>query len=254
MLNKQGISLISLLVSVAVLLALSVAVFIWIDPISKIGQAKDAARQHDVQLIVRAIADYSRDKNGVLPFFGIVSTAKKVLCSGAGSLTCDGDTEDCLYIDDDDFDSFLAQLPVDPDKTDQSDTGYFVKKSDANQLVVGACDTYDSEAIVSTSTIDVKCEVYSNGYCWIDGDTGDQSCDESCAAHNMECIDQAGYSADGSCTFIELFGHDCSAYCFVNNGSHPPYWYTAASVCSDETTVYDCYQHNTDFVPICACQ
>jgi len=167
-LDYRGISLISLMVTVVLVVVLSTLVFLWIDPLAQTGSAKDKVRLQAVNILMVAIKDYSNDHNGSLPFTGIISTSSKiVLCTSPGVVmpSCDSDTSQCLRVDDDDFYKYLYELPVDPNKSSQQDTGYYAQKDETTgQLIVGACDTYGS-AITKMSGLKVSCYAYAEGTC-----------------------------------------------------------------------------------------
>ncbi|PWB38369.1 MAG: hypothetical protein C3F02_04320 [Parcubacteria group bacterium] len=138
--DKKGFTLASLVVTIALVVILSALVFIWIDPIAKVRAAKDAVRQNDVLTINLAMVKYANDHNGSLPLSATLTTAKKVLCSTAANIDCDGETEACLIISDNDFfQGYLGTLPVDPDLTSTANTGYYMKKDSGGNLQIGSC-------------------------------------------------------------------------------------------------------------------
>ncbi len=239
-----GFTMIQLLLSVGVLFILSAMVFIWLDPLTKIGQAEDERRRHDVLLIADAIADYTADHQGVLPVLGAVTTDKKVLCSeqSGSNLTCDSDNQLCLLVADDFYKSYLHDLPIDPNKSTTADSGYYLTKDSNNNLIVGACSTYGAETISKRPLIKANCSAYGGGYCWYLAGSANIDCDQVCAALGMTCVNRAksGSDVDSSgspfCLLDKTLTGDCSGSCSqITASGTPPY-------VSDDYT--DCYIQN----------
>jgi len=186
-----GFTLIELIIVIAIISVLVAGVFIAVNPAKRIGQAKDAERWADLNAIIQAIDNYTAD-NAALPieFSSAVLNTKIVLCSASAELTCDGQATDCAVIDDSDFlGPYLLSLPVDPDKDDTTDTGYYMTVTSGNILTFGACDSYDTTNIplVNSKTNAWTCGIdlvnpkdnliYGSvnaldGNCWLDRNLG----------------------------------------------------------------------------------
>lgn len=259
----KGFTLARLIITVAVLAILSAAVFVWLDPVAKIGQANDRQRTQEVLEIVRAVNAYAKDHGGALPVLGAVPTTKVVICTeqSGSSLSCDGDSSTCLRIADSEFyQKYMAELPIDPDKSNNQDTGYYFKKGENNQLVVGACSPYGSENIVSTTTIQVTCSAYAGGHCWYLGASLDQNCDTVCTANNLDCVSNIKYGPDDNSSSVAFgalnkdLGGDCSSVSLITDN-------TPSSISDD---LANCYIQTNPILcnlspgaseyPICACQ
>lgn len=144
-----GFNLIQIIVTVAVLAIIAGTVMYNEDPEKRIGKAHDAQRVQELNAITKAIESYEVDNHAIPGDFSMATLGigeKVVLCSAAATLSCDGQSNDCLVVDDPNFlGKYLPVLPVDPDKSSEADTGYYVTRSENNTgLVVGACDTYDT--------------------------------------------------------------------------------------------------------------
>lgn len=207
--KSRGFTLVQLLVSMSILLVLAAAVFLWIDPLARIGQAKDVNRTKDVGIIATALNTYAKEHNGMMPVLGKITTDKRVLCASGTSgpyndtgVTCAGDTSWCLPIDDADFYKYLVELPYDPDKSSTADTGYYISKDSNNNLIVGACDPYGSEDIsknVGYKDIcinDGDAGAYAGGHCWYVAASTNITCDAVCAARGLECVENVIYGPD----------------------------------------------------------
>jgi len=167
-----------------------------------------------------AFVDYSNSHKGTLPIIGEVTTSKKVLCSSNGSsLPCDGDTETCLVIGDEDFfNEYLPSLPVDPEKSNDENTGYYITKDTSDYLIIGSCNYEDTEITYNT-TLKVSCDAYAGGNCWYYASATGKTCDQVCSDNSLSCVSNVGYIADSNCDLNKVFG-SCS-YCF--NYSEGPY-------------------------------
>lgn len=154
--KKLGFTLIELIIVISIIALIATGILIAVNPARRIGETKDAERWSDITAIAKAIDNYTAD-NGHMPSdfnIGTLTTdSKVVLCSSASQLTCDGQTNDCAVINDTDFlGSYLPQLPVDPDKNNNSDTGYYVTVTAGNVLSFGVCNPYsNSNAPIVTS-------------------------------------------------------------------------------------------------------
>lgn len=191
--KNVGFTLIELIIVIAIIALVAAGVYISVDPARRIGEARDAERWSDITAIAKAVDRYTAD-NTTLPSdfdIGTLSTSTKVvLCSGAGTLSCGDDTLACAVIDDGDFlGKYLPQLPVDPSKDDDSDTGYYVTITSGNILSFGACNSYDTTDVplVTSKSIGWTCgsnlvdprddTTYGSvlaldGNCWLDRNLG----------------------------------------------------------------------------------
>ncbi|MBT4849379.1 type II secretion system protein [Candidatus Parcubacteria bacterium] len=263
----KGFTLARLIITVAVISVLAASVFVWIDPVAKIGQAKDRQRTKEVLEIVRAVDAYVKDHRGALPVLGAVPTAKTVICTeqGAADVTCDGNSAHCLRIADSDFYvEYLPTLPIDPDKTSNQDTGYYFKKGENNQLVVGACSTYGTADVVSTTTIQVSCPAYAGGYCWYEADATTKSCDTVCSDNGFICVETIRYASDvdsgdtGYCALNKAFGAACSSACFLGNDptyqDYSPAHAGGGIICSYRTDIFPCDFNVAGYSNLCPCE
>lgn len=187
----KGFTLIELIIVIAVIALLASAIFVSVNPGKRIGDAKDAQRLSDLTAILNAVDFYTAD-NASLPieFSPALFNTKIALCSTPGELTCDGDTTNCAVIDDNNFlGSYLPNLPVDPDKLDSTDTGYYITVTSGNLLSVGACTPYEAanvpllhsktkgwtcgQDIINTKDNTIYGTVTAlDGNCWLDRNLG----------------------------------------------------------------------------------
>ncbi len=256
--NNHGFTLVSLVVTVTIIVILVAIIYVWVDPVARVGAAKDTKRRNDVLIIASALTDYMKDNNGTLPLLGGLSTStKKVLCSTNTSLTCDSDTDGCLIIDDTDFtNKYLAELPVDPDKTTQADTGYYLQKSSTTDaLIVGACTTHSSTAITHQPPVKVSCLGYAAGYCWYMATNTTHDCDTVCSNLNLTCVDNVNYGSDLNCELNQEFHNGCGSGCNMPAGADvPPAHHETTDVCVYQSSAVSCDDNTASYYSICPCQ
>ena len=217
-----GFSMIELMViigGIGILLAVTVS---YVNPLQRIGESRDSVRWSDVETVAQALELYVIDNEQIPSDFStplVLVGEKYVLCNSADTLTCDGDENSCLVIDDADFLAYLDTLPVDPDKSSAADTGYYVmREGNQGKIAVGACDTYDDAQtikVISRTAFSVGCgngvleeglgEVcdsdftdecthpsqvgyYFGGYVFADACKNDFTCNSICTACDVACI------------------------------------------------------------------
>ncbi len=251
---NSGFTLLELIIIVTIILALGAATFIWIDPVERIGQAKQARRQDDVMTLSAAFTDYAQSHKGALPVLGAVTTEKKVICNNQTEalLACDTSSEYCLKIDDTDFfNKNITNLPIDPDKSSDSDTGYYIEKDANDNIIIGACDhtfgyAYDRPQLRAT------CDAYGGGYCWYGGTESTASCDTICQAEDLTCV-SVTQAADTLCLLGEAgsASYTCGN-CSAGTSGDAPSW-TSSDTCTYQVDALDCASANAAN-PVCSCQ
>ncbi len=152
---KKGFTLIELLVVIAIVVALSVAVFVALDPGKRLKDARDARRVSDVDSILTAVHEYIVDSKGTSPT-GLNTTEKQLGTGGSGCAISTGGctvvTTACLDLSTD-LAPYLKSMPIDPlggTSYTSAKTGYSIVQ-DANGLVtVRACGTEGSTNIAAS--------------------------------------------------------------------------------------------------------
>ena len=254
--NNHGFTLVSMVVTATIIVILAAAVYAWVDPVARIGTAKDQKRRNDVLILASSLSDYVQDNNGALPVLGsVVTSTKKVLCSSYSSLTCDGDTTGCLQINDSDFtNKYLAELPVDPDKTADTDTGYYLQKSSTTDfLMVGACSTYGSDTITHTTRSNISCAAFAGGACWYYANALNKDCDTVCSDNGLICKKGVTYGLDADCALNLSFFDDCSTGCFETH-ILPPVNVEASAICVYTGDIVICDATGASYHSICPCE
>jgi len=179
MFNKRGFTLPELIIVISVIAILASIVIFGANIISRTGNAKNVKRWEDVTAIGKAVELYQLDNDALpsdLSNVTVWSNQKQVLCSSAASLTCDGQTRACLVINDSDFlGKYIPALPVDPEKSSDVDTGYYITRTGTNMMTFGACSSYNNEDISYVTKASLATHTSTCG----DGEiTGDEVCDD----------------------------------------------------------------------------
>lgn len=225
--KKSGFTLVQLIIAMTIFLVLAAAVFLWIDPLAKVGEAKNKKRTQDISVLAAALANYAKENDGMMPVLGTITTSKKVLCSSqsGSNLSCDGNSAVCLKIDDNDFYKYIAQLPYDPDKSSSTDSGYYITKDASENLTIGACDSYDGASITQDLGFKNICSTsggpagYGGGHCWYLAASANLACDAVCSARGLSCVRNARYGpdVDGNdayfCALNKSLSYACSTSC-----------------------------------------
>lgn len=267
--NKAGFSIANLVISIGVFLILSAALWVTLDPVTRIGRAKDARREQDVLVIAQALKDYVRHNQGELPFANEISNRKRVLCSSLARLTCGADADACLKIDTttDFFSSYLPTLPIDPDKTNSTDTGYYIEGDpNTGQITIGACAYSEAEVVYNPSiNADIlNCGtqgVAYNGSCWysLSSSATNVNCSYVCSSgFGLSCDNNVVPTAT-SCELNRLFGtHTCTSC--ADTTSYGDYAYSPGVANANTTQCIEDQDANicsgtlgVDYRPICPC-
>ncbi len=240
---KDGFTIVNLIISIAIFAVLSVIVLVSVNPAERLQRAKDTRRQQDVVMIAKALKDYSLDHQGELPFTGDISNRKRVLCSDATRLTCGADADACLEITNTDFlNSYLPTLPIDPEKTNAADSGYYIQGDvSTGQLTIGACD-YEQAAVTQAARIKatvLNCGTQGiayNGSCWyLAGVAGSFNCSYVCGAGFGLTCDNTVLPTANACELNRFFGtHTCTSC--TDTTTYGDYAYSPGVLASNSTT------------------
>lgn len=246
--------MLELVIIVSIILVIGTAVTIWVDPVEKIGWAKDNRRFQDVMTLSNAFTDYADKHHGALPILGEVSTTPRVICNTQSgvALDCGGSIEYCLKIDDDSFfTKNITSLPLDPDKTSDSDTGYYIKKDANDFIVIGSCN-YNEAVVNHLLTIRATCDAYGGGYCWYSS-SDSNNCNTKCATNGLVCA-SLSEAADALCLISDSLNstYSCST-CAAGASSEPPSW-NASNACTYQVGVLDCAVGTSGTYSVCPCK
>lgn len=244
--NNQAFTLIQLIIGVAIILILGAIVLFGEDTISGREKAKDVKRMQDVTALGKAVELYQNDNNALPPdiaaAINIENNQKFVLCSATASRTCAGQVRTCLAIDDADFLSgyLKGALPIDPNKTATTDTGYYIARS-GEQMVIGACSSYSGQDIkyVANAKVPAICgnSLVEDDEVCDDGDRVTEGCGSG-------TLDSSGTHCNSTCTATVTLGSSepCDYSVWSQDCRYQTIWYTNSyvggpSYCNSTCTV-----------------
>jgi len=159
--QNKGLTLIELLIVIGIIAVLAAIIYVAIDPVRRLEEARDAERWSSVNSILNAVLKYAVD-NGELPPTGATIdndwSTVQVLGTGGVSCTaveCSGQTvvdTNCFTtgLDDDLVDEYIGEIPVDPQYGTTQNTQYYINKTQNGRIVVGACQPERASSISVT--------------------------------------------------------------------------------------------------------
>lgn len=136
--NKNGFTLIEVLLVIAILAILASIVIIAINPGKQFAAARDAQRQSDVFSIMNALHQYALDNEGAFPDSVTIDEGE----------ICVTDSVSCVSLIDlsplTDDQTYLVEMPMDPQcptssaNCSENGTGYFVGLTSSGRVTVTA--------------------------------------------------------------------------------------------------------------------
>lgn len=151
--KHKGFTLIELLIVIGIIAILAAIIYVAVDPARRLAEARDAERWSSVNAILNAALKYTVDNAGSLPTNLASATAGSYYVLGtAGSgcdTTCGAQTTQaaCLDLSGDLVDTYVVSIPIDPSSGTAANTDYYITKSTAGRITVGACDPERATAI-----------------------------------------------------------------------------------------------------------
>lgn len=212
--KRKAFSLVQLVLVIGLIGILFAGYLTLFKPSVRLGEAGDSRRWIDVENIAKAVELYERDNHQIPSDFSTSTLSvgeKFVLCNSAGTATCDGQTTSCLVVDNTDFIGvYLPSLPVDPEKTSQADTGYYITRTSNNAMSFGACSTYGSNAITSLARASLPAVLAECGDGVVEGS---EVCDDG-DVYNNGCgngIQERGNYCNDSCSAVIVLNEACDS-------------------------------------------
>lgn len=143
--NSKGFTMVELIVVIAIIAILAGIIFVAVDPARRLHEARNARRRSDVASILDALVKYQADNQGahyatvaalVAGNFHAIGTA-----NAGCNATCTAKATQAACVDLTGIPaSYLATIPADPSTGTALNTDYYLMKSGAGSLSVGACD------------------------------------------------------------------------------------------------------------------
>ena len=154
----KGFTLIELIIVIAVIALLAAATFVAINPAKRVGDANNSRRWSDVTAIADAYSAYLADNSGAHPTTTSAGATYSIATTtgGTGFATCQAKTGNptttSALVDLSALvtGGYLGQIPLDPGfsyGTDNRNTGYYMYRESTGKMIVGACDSYNTQNI-----------------------------------------------------------------------------------------------------------
>lgn len=160
--ESAGFTLIELLVVIVIISILAVVVFVALNPIQRMADARNSRRWNDVNNYLTAVHECIIDNDGSASAcigsltagtkYEIVSSASggcDDICSNAGSDASCADIDTLLA-------AYLKELPTDPGGVTTGHTEYEIVIDSNNIVTITACSAESPETYGATDTIKVS--------------------------------------------------------------------------------------------------
>ncbi len=144
-----GFTLIELLIVIVIITALAVTVFVALNPVKRLQDARDARRTADVEAILKAIQEYLVENKGLPTGLSAsmpetqLGTGTAAQCSPVTSGNCNVAANTACVDLTTPLTSYLKSIPMDPKTGTATATGYSVTVDTNNIVTVNACGTED---------------------------------------------------------------------------------------------------------------
>lgn len=136
--------MIELLIVIAIIIILAAIVFVALNPIQRFQQARNAQRWSDATALLNAInADKIDNGGSYMPAIGILADGAyyEIGTCSAGNARCAAQSgaADCVNLGSLVADGYLGSIPTEQKGGTAVNTGYYLMKSAAGIITVGAC-------------------------------------------------------------------------------------------------------------------
>src|SRR5882724_4999884 len=149
--RAKGFTLIELLIVITIVTTLAVVVFVAVNPVQRLKEARDTRRRTDVDNFLTAVLQYVNDNKGQFP--SGVTTGMAETQIGTGLSGCNLTNASCSIIPTScvDFTSslvkYLKTIPQDPKTGSASQTQYTISVDTNNIVTIKACGTEGATVI-----------------------------------------------------------------------------------------------------------
>ena len=147
--QQKGFTLVELLVVIGIIGILFAVILIAVDPARRFSEARNAVRRQDVRDVVEAVLEFMTDNRGNFPGnIDTVAASYQVLgtngagcnATACGSIPVASMMSSCSDLSGDLVETYLAEIPTDPNTGTAGDTRYAINRSSGNRIEVVACD------------------------------------------------------------------------------------------------------------------
>jgi prepilin-type N-terminal cleavage/methylation domain-containing protein len=158
---KKGFTLIEILMVVTILSVLAVSVFVALNPVKRLKDAKDARRSSDADTLLTAIHQYIVDNKGALPTglstsmaITMISGTTGTACNVTPGTYCGSVPANCVDLSTP-LATYLKSIPIDPNGATGTPaytlakTGYAVTVDANNIITITSCASENSAITIS---------------------------------------------------------------------------------------------------------
>ncbi|MFA5076493.1 MAG: prepilin-type N-terminal cleavage/methylation domain-containing protein [Patescibacteria group bacterium] len=151
---KKGFTLIELLIVIAIIAILAAVVFVALDPLTRFRQARNSTRWSDITAVLDAVKVHQVDNSGSYLASVTALTAGNYYtigtCATGGDDGCTAKTTQAACVDLTGLVTagYLGKVPMDPSTGTAAETDYYLMKSSAGAITVGACDPEGSGVVI----------------------------------------------------------------------------------------------------------
>jgi type IV pilus assembly protein PilA len=138
----RGFTLIELLIVIAIIAILAAIIYVAVDPVRRLREARNAERWSEVNSILNAYLKYTVDNRGAEPV-DLTADVYYMIGSGSNYENCVGHaTTNITNLNPNLEGTYLASIPIDPSMTgaDGAKTYYYISKNTSGRITVGACN------------------------------------------------------------------------------------------------------------------
>lgn len=141
--NKNGFTLLEILLAVAALVILASIVILAINPTKQLADTRNSQRWVDVNTVLNGVYQYMIDNEGNLPGGGNIDGTDKEICRHGESIGAE-----CGVILDELVPDYLVSIPFDPRAENTVSTDYTISTSTtANRIKISAPNAEQAKTI-----------------------------------------------------------------------------------------------------------